>query len=221
MLQRRVAIVAVVVVVAAALSLLIRPPIKEPALSHQLIAMQRAWEGEAVNFRGGPGQRFSIADLPDDLQSQFEKSRDIDQENVDALRPLLERFGWPTKKLVGREAVHAAMSVVQRAADLAFKEFAIGLMQKAGADDNEEYARLVDQIAVMKGEPQTYGTQWTCEDGDARPVTPVKDPDQAAARRASVGLEPYEKFARQFCFRSLGGEDGPPTTDPYVVTVRP
>ena len=204
-IQRRVGIVAVVVVVAATLALVLRPPIKEPAFSHELIALQREIDDLNVYFTG-PGGRFSLSDIPDELRDRVEQQRDIDQENMDRLRPLLERFGWPTEKMVGREAVQAAHNVVGRAPSLEFKEYAVELMRRVGADDNFNYARLVDQIAVGKGEPQTYGTQWTCVNGEAQYLTPVKDPARAEELREQVGLDPFEQLNSEFCFREFGDD---------------
>jgi hypothetical protein len=212
-IQRRIGIVAVVVVVAATFALVVRPPIKEPAFSHELIALQREIDELNVYF-SGPGGRFSLSDIPDEIErNRLEQQRDVDQENMDRLRPLLERFGWPTEKMVGQEAVQAAFNVVGRAPSLEFKEFAVDLMRRAGSDDNRNYARLVDQIAVGKGERQTYGTMWTCVDGEARLLTPVKDPDRVEELRQQVGFDAGEQFSSEFCFREFGDE----VDDPVVV----
>jgi hypothetical protein len=88
-------------------------------------------------------------------------------------------------------------------------------MRQAGSDDNDDYARLVDQIAIGKGEPQTYGTMWTCVDGEARLLTPLKDPDRAEELRRQVGLDPYDELRSELCFREFGGEVDAP------VVVRP
>jgi hypothetical protein len=201
--RMRWAIVAVVVVVAATLALVIRPPIKRPALAHDLIAMEREIDFRAVSVP--TGQQFRLSDLPKSIQERFEDQSTQDQRHMDRMVVLLERYGWPTEKMVGREGVRAAILVVERAPDIAFKDRAVSLMQQVGADDNPEYAQLVDTVAVFKGEPQTYGTQWTCsaDSGDdamhVRLTTPLKDPDHLVALRRSVGLPPYDKFARAFC----------------------
>jgi hypothetical protein len=191
--QQRVATVAVVVVVAALFALIVRPPIKEPAYSHELIAMQREVESFNVNFFGGGGGRVSFGELSEALEDQVRDAAVVDQKNQDRLAVLLDRYGWPTEKQVGREAVRAAITVVQRAPDVAFKERALGLIKAAGQDDTVDYARLVDQIAVAKGEPQTYGTSWTCVNGVARPATPVKDPERAIELRRQLGMDSYER----------------------------
>jgi hypothetical protein len=212
--QTRVAIVAVVVVVAAFFALIVRPPIKEPGLSHELISMKREVESFEVNFFQSGG-RVSFGAVSQVLQDQQRDAALVDQQNMDRLSVLLDQYGWPTKKQVGREGVQSALLVAQRAPDPAFKERVIALIEKAGDNDTPEYARLVDQVAVAKGEPQTYGTGWTCEDGRPRPATPVKDPERVLQRRESVGLGAYDRFSLEFCFREFdGSESGPATSIP-------
>lgn len=197
----RWAIVAVVVVVAATFALIVRPPIKQPALAHKLIAMQRE-----VDFRAAqtePGQQFSLSSLPEALKNQFEDQAKQDRRHQQTLSGLLDSYGWPTKKMVGTEGVNAALLVVDRAPDLEFKQHAIDLIQQAGADDNEEYARIVDLVAVMQQLPQTYGTQWSCSDEGGRLhvqlTTPLKDPENVVALRRKVGLPAEDKFAAAAC----------------------
>jgi hypothetical protein len=214
--ERRVAIVGVIVVVAAALALVIRPPIKEPSFSHELIAMQREVDSFDINFFEGGG-RVSLGAVTQALGQQQEDAALVDQKNMDRLGVLLDRYGWPNKKMVGEEAMHAALVVAQRAPDSAFKERVIGLLEATGQNDTPAYARLVDSVAVAKGEPQTYGTAWTCEDGRARPATPIKDPNRALELRAKIGLGPYEKFGFEFCLRQSEGESGPATSLPPVL----
>jgi hypothetical protein len=196
----RWAIVAVVVVVAATVALIIRPPLTQPGLAHDLIGMRREIDFRAVTFPADASQRFSISDLPRAMRERYEDQVTQDKRHQDQLGLLLDRFGWPTEKMVGREAISAAMLVVQRAPDLEFKDRALSLMQRVGADDNANYAILVDQIAAWRQQPQTYGTQWTCaEDGGVKLTTPLKDPEHLAELRRKVGLPTYDKFARAFC----------------------
>jgi hypothetical protein len=193
----RWAIVAVVVVVAGTFALIIRPPIKEPALAHELIAMRREVDFPAVSF--APGRSIRLGDLPSELKGRFEDQVQQDQRHQDRLTVLLDRYGWPTEKMVGREAVGAALLVVERAPDADFKQRAVSLMQQVGATHNQDYARVVDLVAVSRGEPQTYGTQWQCESGTFKYLTPVKDSAHLRQRRRDAGLPPADKFARSFC----------------------
>jgi hypothetical protein len=193
----RWATVAVVVVVAATVALLIRPPIKDPALAHELISMQRDIDQFAVRFNGaGP---VNIGDISDALKNKMRDANEVDRKNTDRLADILATHGWPTDKQVGSEAALAAMNVVGRAQDVDFKARAIALMDKAGVQPNPQYARLVDMVAVSKGQPQTYGTQWNCENGSLKLMTPLKDPQHLQQLRREAGLDAYDKFALQFC----------------------
>jgi hypothetical protein len=215
--QRRVAIVAVVVVVAMAFALIIRPPIKEPGFSHELIAMQREVESFEVNFfeRGG---RVSFGAVSQAFQDQQRDAAAVDQQNMDRLDVLLDRYGWPTEKMVGAEAAHAALLVANRAPALAFKERVLGLLEQSGENHTPEYARLVDQVAVAKGEMQTYGTSYTCRDGQLQLATPIKQTENLTQLRKSVGLGMYDRIGRDFCFDSPGdGEGGPATSVPPII----
>jgi hypothetical protein len=198
--------VAVVVIVAMAFALAIRPPIKEPAFSHELIAMQREVDSFQVNFFREDG-RVSFGAVSQAFEDQQRDAAVVDQQNQDRLNVLLDRYGWPTEKMVGSEAVHAALTVAQRAPDPAFKERALGYMKQAGQDNTPEYARLVDQVAVSKGELQTYGTVYLCRNGRLQLATPIKQTDNLTRLRKSVGLGDYERFRADFCFsdESVGG----------------
>jgi hypothetical protein len=193
----RWATVAVVVVVAAAMALLIRPPIKDPALAHELISMQREIDKYALQFTGSA--RPNLSDLSDALRNKQRDAALVDKAHADRLAQILDEQGWPTKNQVGGEAALAAMNVVGRAQDVGFKVRALGLMQKAGVKPDAQYARLVDMVAVIRGEPQTYGTQWNCENGAFKLVTPLKDPNRAQQLRREAGLPAFDKFAAAFC----------------------
>lgn len=206
----RWAIVAVVVVVAGTAALVIRPPIKEPALAHELISMRREVDFPAVSFR--PGRGVSLGDLPSDLRDRYDDQAKQDERHQDRMLVLLDRYGWPTEKMVGREAVDAALLLVNRAPDLAFKERALSSMREVGANNSPEFAILVDQVAIGRGEPQTYGTQWQCADGAIQYTTPLKDPTHLARLRHTVNLPPEDKFARDIC--------SDPGSDTYIIQRR-
>ncbi|MEY2418434.1 MAG: hypothetical protein QOG90_1114 [Actinomycetota bacterium] len=193
----RWATVAVVVVVAATMALLIRPPIKDPALAHELISMQRDIDQFSLRFNSaGP---VNIGDLSEALKKKIRNADEVDKANADRLAEILATHGWPTEREVGKEAAFAAMNVVGRAQDVDFKVKAVALMDKAGVERNPQYARLVDMVAVIKGQPQTYGTQWNCENGTYKYMTPLKDPAHIRRLRQDVGLPPSDAFRNDFC----------------------
>jgi hypothetical protein len=201
----------VVVVVAATLALLIRPPIKDPATAHALIAMQRDIDKYAVRFIGSEQPTFT--QISDALRNKQADAGKIDAANTERLRRILDAHGWPTDKEVGTEAVRAAFNVVSRSQDIALKVRAIALMQRSGLKPTPEYARLVDMVAIAQGQPQTYGTMWTCtDDGHVKLLEPLKDPNNVQSLRRAAGLPDYERFASDFC--------GAPNSDGRVIIRR-
>jgi hypothetical protein len=186
-----VGVVAVVVVVVAIFAVLLRPPISNPALAHELIGMERE-SREAQVFFGGPPGQIQLGDLSAALRDRVSDSTEIHKRHTARLVEIMAKHGWPTEKAVGREGAFAAMNILRRSdGDSAFFTNALSLIARAGADDTPEYAQLVDRIAVTSDQPQTYGTQWTCRNGEVSPQTPIKDRANLDARRRRVGLPPY------------------------------
>jgi hypothetical protein len=110
---------------------------------------------------------------------------------------VVEEVGWPGRSLVSEEAAHGARLLAQHAdRDPAFQRRCKELLAKAvvqGEASPEDLAYLVDRVMVNSGQPQLYGTQLTAKDGRFAPQR-LRDPDSVDARRASVGLEPLERY---------------------------
>ncbi len=212
--RKQVGIVAVVVVVAAILAVLLRPPIANPTLAHELIGMDRESQSAQVSFSGPPGQ-FRFGDLDAALQERLTDATAVYRRHTARLVEIMADHGWPREKAVGREGAHAAMNILRRSdGDARFFTNALSLIAQAGADDSPEYAQLVDRIAVTSDQPQTYGTQWTCRNGEVSPQTPIKDRANLNERRRRVGLPPYESDVEsggKFAFCGSVVEDIPMT----------
>ena len=114
-----------------------------------------------------------------------------DSEDQAALVALLPPQGWFTSDRVGADAASAAWSVVQHATGN------LGLMQSvlermtpavaAGQVAADDYAKLLDRVAMLKGEPQTYGTQFKCVDHAWRRYA-MLDPEHVEERRRALGM---------------------------------
>lgn len=202
------------------LTVVTRPPITEPKLAHELIMMQRENEEAAVGFQGTLGM---IRQLPPDVQQQLLDRDQVDLRHTARLKQIIARYGWPTVRMVGRQGAHAALEVVRRSnEDNAFQARALDLVVKSGEGDKEAIARLVDDVAVARGEPQTYGTQYTCRDGELVLATPIKDIGDGLSltqRRATMDLPPNEieqgedGFKRGLiCDPTFFDQSGPATT---------
>jgi hypothetical protein len=125
-----------------------------------------------------------------------------DRDNTAWLKmQLAERKEWFRISEIGPEAASDAWLLVQHA-DLApdFQEEALRMMAPLVASNDirkEDYALLWDRVAVKKREPQRFGTQMHCENGEFEPF-PLEDPGHLDSLRASAGLEPFSQYAAHF-----------------------
>jgi hypothetical protein len=136
-----------------------------------------------------------------------------DSINADKLREIIDRFGWPTKTMVGARGASAAFLIAQHHASL--QPLALRLMRALPAREvqQSELAMLEDRVLVSQGKPQKYGTQLTPDGGEFSPVDSLS---RLEARRAEVGLPPipvYLCMIRAF----TGREVRPPTEAPRQV----
>jgi hypothetical protein len=120
-----------------------------------------------------------------------------DGQRTNRLAEILSEFGWPTRSLVGTDGATAAWVIAQHSdQDVEFQERALELMREAVEDeeaDPTELAYLEDRVATNRGEPQIYGTQIGCIDGEAVPG-PIADEDSVDERRAEAGLQPLAEY---------------------------
>ena len=111
-----------------------------------------------------------------------------DRASTARLHEIIEKFGWPGKKLVGADGAHDAWLLVQHAdKDLPFQKQCLALMQPMVATGEVtaiDVAYLDDRVAVAEHRPQTFGTQFG-PDGNPQPMV---DPANIDARRKAVGL---------------------------------
>lgn len=126
--------------------------------------------------------------------------KDIDIKNLERLRQIVFRSrSWPTICDVGEEASYAAWLIAQHANhDIHFQEECLELMNR---DKNDvlpsNIAYLTDRVAVNRGEPQLYGTQFRKnEDGNMTPY-PLEDPKNLEERRTQMGLESFEIYEQK------------------------
>lgn len=114
------------------------------------------------------------------------------------LTEILDAHGWPTHSLVGEQASSAAWLVAQHADfDVEFQERALALLTAAaeqGEADPTDAAYLADRVAVNRGQPQTYGSQVRCRDGEPSPATPIEDAESVDERRVEAGMRPLADY---------------------------
>ncbi len=150
--------------------------------------------------RPSPGQekRFAVPLSPEETMEW----RRVDVANTDRLREIVEHHGWPGRSLVGEEGAEHAWLLAQHAdRQLDFQRQALRLLADAverGEATRRQLAYLTDRVRLNEGREQLYGTQVAgIRDGCVVPW-PVEGPAQLDARRAEVGLEPFEEYAGHF-----------------------
>jgi hypothetical protein len=117
----------------------------------------------------------------------------IHVRNAARLRQLIERHGWPTEEIAGKDGAEAAWLIVQHAiGEPEFQRQALVQMQECAAEGQIpawHAAYLEDRVAMHEGRPQRFGTQWIDDPRDGRPRPwRLADGEAVNELRASVGL---------------------------------
>jgi hypothetical protein len=132
----------------------------------------------------------------------------IDKMNRDRLKEIIQEFGFPTRQLVGKDAMHAIFLIIQHAdEDQEWqKEQLINIEQavKRGDVDGQSYAYLYDRIKVNGGEKQLYGTQFKNIDPINKMVelADTEDLENLDNRRMEIGMMPIKMY-EEFMLRNL------------------
>jgi hypothetical protein len=154
-------------------------------------------------------ERMRIEDQ--NMRTTLKWDHELDPRNVQEVKKIIERIGWPTVSKVGVEASEDAWLLVQHADhDPAFQAECLKLMKKepAGEVNPRNLGYLEDRIHVNTGRPQLYGTQMTETWDDEGNVIdyqpqPIEDPEHIDERRAALGMEPYKQYVegitREYC----------------------
>ena len=169
---------------------------QDTVLQRQLIAMEVRDQLARGNVQDYLIEAFSI----DTSGMSYADGVEVDAENREALKAIIEAHGFPTAELVGEEGMHAVFILIQHAdrdpewqkAQLPYIEAAV----KNGGLDGQDYAYLYDRIQVNAGKPQRYGTQFSKVDPATKTIelAAVEDPDNLNQRRMEVGMMPIESY---------------------------
>ncbi|MCX6273883.1 MAG: hypothetical protein NTV09_01580 [Bacteroidetes bacterium] len=124
----------------------------------------------------------------------------IDSCNLATIESLVAKYGWPGKSFVGAKGNYTVWLVIQHA-DLATQEKYLPLMKESVAKSESrpvDLAYLEDRVKMRKGERQLYGTQVSFNKTGGQEIWPIEDEINVNARRAKLGLEPMEEYAKYF-----------------------
>lgn len=107
---------------------------------------------------------------------------------------ILDRFGLPTRSMVGPAGSDAAMLVIQHSWPLQERVLALARALPPGQISPEKLGMLEDRVLEHQGKPQHLGTQFTLgTDGRLR-FAPTTDLATLDARRAAAGIPPLALY---------------------------
>jgi 3-methyladenine DNA glycosylase/8-oxoguanine DNA glycosylase len=110
------------------------------------------------------------------------------------LTHILDRFGLPTRSLVGAAGSDAALLIVQHNASLQQPVLAMARALLASQVSPQALAMLEDRVRTNAGTAQRYGTQFTLgPDGHFR-FAPTESLPGLEARRSGAGLPPLPQY---------------------------
>lgn len=125
-----------------------------------------------------------------------------DVTNTKRLKEIIKEYGFPTKEMVGRDAMRGIFFIIQHSdRDQDWQKSQLENIEKAvkeGSMDGQSYAYLYDRIKRNSGEKQKYGTQFAKVDPVNRTVKlgEVEDVENLDQRRMEIGMMPIEMYER-------------------------
>lgn len=173
---------------AGALDFLLYPArVPQPVLAQELLRMGELDQQARANIPKAPDRAF------------WERLAADDGKREERLAGIIDEHGWPMISQVGHQAANSAWLIAQHGS-AEFLKRCLPLMQ-AAADRHElalaSLALSIDRVLTNDGKPQRYGSQFqTNEDGRTRAL-PIEDMANLDARRARMGLEPFEDYRRR------------------------
>ncbi|HEX6226954.1 MAG TPA: DUF6624 domain-containing protein [Chryseolinea sp.] len=147
----------------------------------------------------------------DSLQKQFGwKSEQVqsllptmmiqDSINLVKVKNIIDTYGWLGPNEVGKQGAKTIFLVIQHADSLTQVTY-FPLMQEAvkkGKAQPQDLALLEDRILTDQGKEQIYGSQVRTNEAGKFEFFPIKDEANVNKRRAAVGLQPLEEYAKHF-----------------------
>jgi len=124
------------------------------------------------------------------------------QDSIDLVivQHILDTYGWVGTDSIGPAGSTTLWAVIQHS-DLDVQQKYLPMMRTAvqqGRAHASELAYLEDRVALQEGKKQTYGTQFRLNEKTNKYfVAPIEDEPNVNKRRAAIGLEPLEDYARE------------------------
>lgn len=132
----------------------------------------------------------------------------VDERNRNRLKEMFQEYGFPTRELVGKDAMQGIFLMIQHSdRDKEWQKVQLANIEKAvkrGDMAGQSYAYLYDRIKVNSGEKQLYGTQFAHVDPINKTVelAETEDLDNLDGRRMEMGMMPIQMY-KKFMLKNL------------------
>ena len=124
-----------------------------------------------------------------------------DSVNLIKVQSILDKYGWLGPDVVSNTGSITLFIVIQHA-DQQVQEKYLPMMRDAVKKGNAkpaDLALLEDRVALEEGKKQIYGSQIALDPKTGKnSIRPIEDEPNVNKRRAAVGLEPLEEYAKQY-----------------------
>lgn len=123
-----------------------------------------------------------------------------DSLNLIRIKNILDTYGWLGPDEVGKKGSSTIFLVIQHADSLTQVTY-FPVMKEAvknGKARPQDLALLEDRILTNQGKEQIYGSQVRTNEQGKNEFFPIQDEINVNKRRASVGLQPIEEYAKYF-----------------------
>ncbi len=156
--------------------------------------------------------QYVRSNLMTDILQKYNLSKDqviidsnginTDERNRERLKEIIDKYGFPTKKMVGKDAMNGVFFMIQHAdGENAWQKSQLTNIKNAvkmGDLDSQSYAYLYDRIKINSGEKQLYGTQFANVDAvnNIVELDKTEDIDNLDKRRMEIGMMPIEMYKK-------------------------
>lgn len=137
------------------------------------------------------------------MDSLWKRINYFDSINLIKVKNIIDTYGWLGQDEVGQQGASTIFLVIQHSDSLTQLKYVPKMREavKNGKAQPQNLALLEDRILTNQGKPQIYGSQVRLNEKTGKnEFFPIMDEPNVNKRRASVGLQPLEDYAKLFQF---------------------
>ncbi len=136
-----------------------------------------------------------------EMKDLWKTINEKDAINLIEITNTLDKYGWLGPDVIGDKGSAALFLVIQHV-DKQTQEKYLPMMREAvknGKAKGSDLALLEDRVALSQGKKQIYGSQIHRDNITGKYfLAPIEDEPNVNKRRAEVGLEPLEVYAKHW-----------------------